>query len=260
MARESVQRTRKQQVNRLPAPPPLDRAAALFLDVDGTLLEIAADPMAVEVPPRLPALLARLAWQRNGALALVSGRPLAQLDFLFAWRGAAAGLHGAEWRRADGGVERAGDAEAVAALDRLRPQLTALAAQHPGVTLEDKGATIAVHYRATPQHGPAILAEANRMRDPALRVIRGKMVVEWQPRGSDKGQIIGALLADPPFRGRSSVYLGDDTTDEDAFAEISRRGGTAILVGTPRPTRAAYRLASVAAALSWLDAASTDGR
>src|SRR5690348_5596096 len=133
--------------------PPLDPQSALFLDVDGTLLEIAPRPELVRVPDGLPALIIRLSAQRDGALALVSGRPLTQLDRLFApWQGAAAGLHGLERRRADGVLERVLDRASAAALERLRPKLAALAAKGTGLTLEDKGGTLALHYRGAPQH------------------------------------------------------------------------------------------------------------
>src|SRR5437588_4168148 len=132
--------------------PPLDGRAALFLDVDGTLLEIAPRPELVRVPGGLPALISRLSAQREGALALVSGRPLTQLDRLFEpWQGAAAGLHGLERRRADGVLERVLDSASATALERLRPKLAALAAKGTGLTLEDKGGTLALHYRGAPE-------------------------------------------------------------------------------------------------------------
>src|SRR5438128_1910400 len=133
-------------------PPALDLQSAVCLDVDGTLLEIAPRPELVRVPPGLPGLLARLAAQREGALALISGRPLAQLDQLFdPWHGAAAGLHGIERRRADGTLDCILDSASEAALDRIRPQLSALADDGNRLVLEDKGGTLALHYRAVPE-------------------------------------------------------------------------------------------------------------
>ena len=242
-------------------PPTLDRQAALFVDVDGTLLEIALRPELVEVPAGLPALLGRLSRQRGGALALVSGRGLADLDRLFApWRGAAAGLHGAERRRADSSLAPSGetpeDHAAAAALDRLRPPLIDFVARLPGVRLEDKGRTVALHYREAPERAAEIgdLA-AGLVRDSGdrLRLIVGKMVVELQPRCHGKDRAIAAFLAEPPFGGRLPVFLGDDTTDEDGFSEINRRGGVSIRVGAPGPaTAASYALPSVAETLDWL--------
>jgi trehalose 6-phosphate phosphatase len=243
------------------APPALDRHSALLLDVDGTLLEIAPHPDQVEVPSGLPQLLERLAGERDGALALISGRPIADLDRLFQpWHGAAAGLHGIERRRPDGGRVDSGatpgDAAAAAALDRLRPELQALVRQHPGVWLEDKGRTLALHYRAVPESGAEIRGRAERLlreNGDGLRLIPGKMVVEFQPRHYGKGGAIAAFMAEPPFRGRMPVFLGDDATDEEGFAEVNRRGGVSIRVGAPLATSAAaYSLSSVAAALDWL--------
>jgi trehalose 6-phosphate phosphatase len=238
-------------------PPPLDPRSALFLDVDGTLLEIAPRPELVQVPVGLPSLMIRLSARREGALALISGRPLAQLDRLFQpWQGAAAGLHGLERRRADGILDCRVDGNSSAALDRLRPTLAALAADGTGLTLEDKGGTLALHYRAAPQREPEIRAAVealHREMASVLRLIMGKMVVEFQPRSADKGRAIAAFLAEPPFLGRRPVFVGDDTTDEDGFAEIRRRGGIAVRVGPfGGATIANYRLPSVEAVLAWL--------
>jgi trehalose 6-phosphate phosphatase len=237
--------------------PPLDALSALFLDVDGTLLEIAPRPELVQVPDGLPTLIIRLSAEREGALALISGRPLAQLHQLFRpWQGAAAGLHGLERRRADGILDCAVDCDSASALDRLRPKLAALAAERPGLTLEDKGGTLALHYRAAPQRETEIrtVVEAlHREIASMLRLIRGKMVVEFQPRSADKGQAIAAFLAEPPFLGRRPVFVGDDTTDEDGFVEIRRRGGIAVRVGPfDGATAANYRLPTVEAVLAWL--------
>ncbi|HEY1432579.1 MAG TPA: trehalose-phosphatase [Stellaceae bacterium] len=239
------------------APPPLDSQAALFLDVDGTLLEIAPRPELVQVPRDLPTLICRLSLQREGALALVSGRPLAQLDGLFQpWQGPAAGLHGLERRRADGTLDRTLDSTSAKALDRLRPKLAALAADGTGLALEDKGETLALHYRAAPQREPEIRAIAERLHSltaSALRLITGKMVVEFQPCSANKGRAIAAFLAEPPFVGRRAIFVGDDTTDEDGFAEVRCRGGIAVRVGPPGGvTAATYRLPSVGAVLAWL--------
>jgi trehalose 6-phosphate phosphatase len=248
-------------------PPALDREAALFIDVDGTLLEIAPRPELVEVPRDLPELLQRLSIERDGTLALISGRPIADLDRLFRpWQGASAGLHGIERRRADGSLMSVGisdaDRVAAAALDRLRPELADLARRHPGAWLEDKSRTLALHYRAVPEAGAAIREAAERLlheRGDSLRLIAGKMVVEFQPRHHDKGRVIAAFMAEPPFQGRLPVFLGDDTTDENGFVEVNRRGGMSIRVGpSSGSTAAAYRLPSVGSVIEWLGGTRTE--
>lgn len=242
-------------------PPPLDPQGALFLDVDGTLLEIAARPELVQVSPMLPLLLDQLTRQRGGALALVSGRRIADLDNLFGpWRGAVAGMHGGERRRADGSHaelgEDAADREAGAALDRLRPALRLFVGRSPGLLLEDKGQTLALHYRLAAHLGETcrqftqmlVAQESDR-----LRLIDGKMVFELQPRHHGKNGAIAAFMSEPPFRGRIPVFLGDDTTDEDGFVEINRSGGLSIRVGPASVgTAATFSLPSVSAVYEWL--------
>ncbi len=237
-------------------PPPLDAGAAVFLDVDGSLLEIAPRPDLVQVPSVLPGLLGEVAQQRGGALALVSGRPLRELDLLFQpWRGAAAGLHGSERRRADGTLDHRINLAAAAALDRIRPRLAAVASDGSGLILEDKQGALALHYRAAPERAAHILAVARALQrevGTTLRLIAGKMVVEFHPRSADKGTTIAAFMGELPFLGRRPVFVGDDVTDEDGFAEIDRRGGIAIRVGPPTATLAGYGLASVPGVLAWL--------
>ena len=242
-------------------PSALDTRAALFIDVDGTVLEIAPRPDLVEVPRSLPDLLQRRAAERNGALALISGRPIAELDRLFwPYRSAAAGLHGIERRQPDGSYASApfGDADqsAAEALEQLRPKLQSLVRRWPGALLEDKGRTLAMHYRAVPEAEAAVRdATVRLLRESgdALRLIAGKMVVEFQSRYHDKGRVIAAFMAEPPFQGRVPVYLGDDTTDEDGFAEVNRRDGISIRVGPPPGrTAAVYELPSVQSVLEWL--------
>ena len=243
--------------------PPLDSAAALFLDIDGTLLDIAARPELVRIPPGLPALLDRLAAQRQGALALVSGRSLVQIERLLpTWSGAAAGLHGAERRHADGSRVGANncpaDQQAAASLAMMRPALVAVTNDLAGVVIEDKGSTIAMHYRAAPNRA----AELGRRVDDllcehgkGLRLIAGKMVFELQPAHHGKDGAIAAFMGERPFIGRLPVFAGDDTTDEDGFAEINRRGGLSIRVGTANvETAAQYALPSVASLYDWLRA------
>jgi trehalose 6-phosphate phosphatase len=242
-------------------PPPLDPRHALFLDLDGTLLEIASRPELVTVPEKLPDLLRSLTERHDGALAVVSGRRIAELDRLLRpWQGPAAGIHGAERRGNDGRLVTSGDTQAdkdaAAALDRLRPVLRGLAERMPGVLLEDKGRTLAIHYRAAPEKAAEIRAAIDRgLREHGdmLRLIAGKMVFELQPRHHGKHDAIAAFLAEKPFRGRVPVFVGDDTTDEDGFAEVNRRGGVSIRVGpSSTETEAMYALPSVSAVFDWL--------
>ncbi len=235
----------------LPRP---DANWALFLDFDGTLTDIAVTPGAVRVDPDLPATLAKLQGGLGGAVAIISGRPLAQIDAMLAPVVLpAAGLHGLEWRDQRGRVERP-EAEP-AALAPMRRMLAEFAAANPGVELEDKTHTLALHYRAAPR----LAGECRRAvqaaaagTDGAFHVLEGKMVFEIKPAGIDKGTAIERFLAAPPFAARRPVFIGDDTTDEDGFAAVNRHWGITVRVGDGQPTAARYRIAAVADLLAWL--------
>ncbi len=234
----------------IPAVPP---DGALFLDFDGTLVEIAAAPDQVVVPVGLIEVLARLAEQRGGALAVVSGRRIGDLDrFLAPLALPAAGLHGLERRRADGTIERSA---APRWIGRLAPELDAFARRHPGVRVENKQLSIAVHYRAAPEAATAVRqfvdACAAALEHQAT-VQLGKMVVEIRPAGRDKGAAIEAFMREAPFHGRTPVFLGDDLTDEHGFEAVNRLGGVSIRVGAPVESAAAWALPSVEAARAWL--------
>jgi trehalose 6-phosphate phosphatase len=224
---------------------PLDPKAALFLDFDGTLVEIAPRPEAVRVAAGLGPLLAAARRRLDGALAVVSGRPIADIDRLLApLRLVAAGVHGLEVRDApDGPIDAATSAAALAA---VRAALAA--AGLPGVRIEDKRLAVAVHYRDAPALGPGVAAllEAAIAPHPSLHLVAGKMVVEVKPHGSDKGTALVNFLARPPFKDRVPVMIGDDVTDEDAFRAALAAGGRAIKVG-PGDSLAPERLPDVAA-------------
>jgi trehalose 6-phosphate phosphatase len=228
---------------------------ALFLDVDGTLLDIAETPYAVVVPAGLVELLGALERGLGGAIALVSGRSLAALDQLFhPLRLPAAGQHGLERRGVDGSVRREGIA--VDALDRVRQRLAGVEAELPGLLIEDKGATVAVHYRRSPApEGQVMLRvdDAVRDLDSQLELLAGKKVFEIRPRGAGKDKVIESFMAEPPFRGRTPVFAGDDRTDEQGFAAVNRLGGHSIHVGE-QASGARHRLASPAAVREWLAA------
>lgn len=237
---------------------------AVFLDVDGTLLVLQARPEQTFVPAPLRDCLDRLSAGLGGAVALISGRSLADLDRLFRpLHLPSAGLHGLERRRGNG---EAVEYEETAALDHLRPELSRIARDQPGVLMEDKGRAVALHYRGVPEHGPSLVERVRRLarnEGDALSVIDGKMVVEVKPRHADKGSAILAFLDEPPFAGRTPVFLGDDTTDEDGFRAVNRIGGVSVRVGAAGRdgTAATYRLPDEPAVEAWLNrlAARVDG-
>lgn len=237
-------------------PPPRLRAAeiALFLDVDGTLLEIEREPGAVHVPERLCRILEQLQSATGGALALVSGRSLDQLDRLFSpLRFSAAGLHGLERRNLDRKTERATPDPEL--FERARRRLAEFADAHEGVLLEDKGLTLALHYRKAPEAAQAarrVAETAVAESEGAFALLQGKMVYELKPPGIDKGRAIATFLDEPPFAGRPAVFAGDDVTDEAGFEAINRQGGVSIRIGDGRPTAAAYGCPNVAALQTWL--------
>ncbi len=204
--------------------------------------------------------LSRLAAACDGAVALVSGRPIADVDRLFApLHLPVAGLHGLERRDARGRVTRAGAAQAAGdLLAEARGALARFAAAHPGTLIEDKGLTLALHYRQAPAAEGEARALMDGLRDGsggALVLQHGKMVIELRPAGNDKGTAVAAFMAEAPFAGRLPVFVGDDVTDEAGFATINAMSGISIRVGDGAPTCARYDGASVAEIHDWLAAA-----
>lgn len=239
----------------LPPPPKPDRGHswALFLDVDGTLLDFVDDPAAVRVPPALARSLDALHERLGGALALVSGRSIADLDRLFGrslW--AAAGLHGFERRNSQGAIERL--QVNPSQVEELRRSAAALATQLPGIRVEDKGVAVALHYREAPLQGDALKLAATALAEelPGYELQPGNHVVEFKPRGMDKGMAVAALLQTPPFKGRLPVYIGDDLTDEHGFLAANAHGGLSVRVGDREPSQATSTLADVASVHAWL--------
>jgi trehalose 6-phosphate phosphatase len=239
-------------------PPPLPAAPssiALFLDVDGTLLEFAADPDGVVVDAALPELLDQLHRALGGALAILSGRSLQRIDELIGRPHlAAAGSHGAELRR-DGTIVRAvRDSHGMSA---LRAYANTLLADLPGVVVEHKPDAIALHWRAAPAMAPMVEDAAQRLvraGRKGYRLQHGDCVVELRGIGADKGDALRTLMHHAPFAGRVPWMIGDDLTDEHAFEAAERDGGGGIVVGARRPTRARYALADPAAVHRWLAA------
>jgi len=228
---------------------------ALFLDVDGTLLEIAARPQAVSVPDDLRRRLRTLFLAGGGAVALVSGRAIMDLDALFApLTLPSAGLHGFELRAASGAYRRR-PVPSAAALESARAAMSQLARQHAGLHVEDKRFALALHYRDAPQLEDVVITA---MQEVAARVgedlelQRGKMVVELRPVGATKAEAVAAFLQEAPFAGRVPVFIGDDLTDEPAFELVNGRGGLSAVVNAARPSAARSRLADVTAVREWL--------
>ena len=244
----------------MPAPPApgADDEWALFLDVDGTLLDFASRPEGVHVDAQLHDDLAALRERLHGALALLSGRTLAQLDDLFDWnRHAAAGLHGAQLRFADGsGFDDDGEGR-VAALRALAESRTA---ETSGVLLEDKQQALALHYRNAPGQREFVEQLAQELLQRAgndFTLQHGNHVIELKPAGTDKGRALAALLASEPFAGRQPWMLGDDLTDEHAFEEVNGCGGVSVIVGARRPTHANFALDDPRAVRAWLGGLAT---
>ena len=232
--------------------PPVNGNTALFLDIDGTLLDLARTPDAVVVPADLQAALLRLYDELRGALAFVSGRSLIAIDRLFTpLRTAAIGCHGAEVRGDDGKVR----ALAPAISQEVRGLFAHLAKTHPGVLVEDKIYGLALHYRLAPEAKPVLQAALAQHQDllaaEGITLIEGKAVIDARPRGIDKGVGLRALLDQKPFAGRRMLFGGDDTTDLDVFQMLPEIGGTGFSVGKHFPG-VEHVFASPRAVRQWL--------
>jgi len=207
---------------------------AILLDIDGTLLDFAPTPREVWVPPDLLQALNLLREKTSGALALVSGRSLNDIDLIFAPEEfSAVGGHGAEMRLVTGG-----DAAAMLAplLDsELKRRLAAIARLSPGILLEDKGYSLALHYRLAPHAEPAIREAIALIQldlpDAPIEVLPGKCVFEVKHSAVSKASGVRELMTRAPFRGRRPLFIGDDVTDETVFAIMPEFDGTAFSVG-----------------------------
>jgi trehalose 6-phosphate phosphatase len=207
---------------------------ALFLDIDGCLLDLAATPDSIEVPATLPADIDRLSSRLGGALALVTGRALLYADNLFKpFHFPIAGLHGAEMRGPDGAMMFA---NASAEFRALKSALVHETENMPGVLIEDKGAAVAAHYRLAPQFEAVLEARMKAFAHaagPGWALQLGKMVFEIRPARASKGDALERFLREPPFLDRLPLAIGDDLTDESMFAVANARGGHSIRVGRP---------------------------
>jgi trehalose 6-phosphate phosphatase len=228
---------------------------ALFLDLDGTLVEFAPRPDEVRADSALLGLLRELGDRSGGALALVSGRSIASLDAVTApERFCASGLHGFE-RRDGGGALQRHPPPAPGNLDALRARMRAWVSAHPQLLLEDKGVALALHYRAAPQLGRfvehALLALPD-LEAQGLRVQQGHLVAEVVPANVNKGTALAEFMREPPFRERLPLFVGDDLTDEPAFHWVNRAGGISVVVNPRRPSAASAALPGVASVRAWL--------
>jgi trehalose 6-phosphate phosphatase len=236
----------------LPPPPALDDGAALFLDFDGTLIELAERPDAIRVPPALGSLLERLRDRLKGRVAIVSGRAIADLErYLPDAPIAFCGSHGLELGMADGSRL---PLDLPPGLGEVRERVHAFAGERHGLLVEEKPAGVALHYRQAPGEASAVADfMASLAREEQLVVQPGNMVVELRPAGANKGDAVRRLMREEPFRGATPFFLGDDLTDEDGFVAAVDLGGAGVLVGAERETAARYLLPSVQAVADWLE-------
>lgn len=241
----------------MPCLPPLPADAALFLDFDGTLVDIAPRPEAVSVAPAVLQALAALREHLGGALAVISGRPVVQIDHhLLPLQLPAAGQHGAERRDAQGVWHRV----PLPALSPVLPPLQALVHAHPALVLEVKTAALAIHWRGDPAQADACRAAMHAAHEglPGMSLMEGKMVMELKPAVADKGRALQAFMAETPFAGRTPWFFGDDVTDEAGFAAVIALGGVAVKVGSG-DSAAPWRLPDPSAVRAWLVAVTTEG-
>lgn len=235
-------------------PPPLPADAALFLDFDGCLVEIAHRPDAVVVSEALRDRLLRLNERLDGALALISGRDVADLrGHLVDFPGIVAGSHGSELSVAPGDIRTLHQTPFDAAA--LHAAAREMAAPHPAILVEEKPHGVAMHYRDDPSLEGFVEDAMHELAagHPHLMLQPAKMALELRPGGVGKDTALAQLMQMQPFEGRIPVFAGDDTTDEPAMAEAQSRGGFAIKIGEG-PTGARHRLSGPAALAAWLDA------
>ena len=243
--------SRRRRAAALPPPQP---NWAYFFDIDGTLADLADSPAGTRVDPEFQRLIHELHRSTGGAVALISGRSITDIDRLFP--GAhlpAAGQHGMERRDAAGRLSR--HAFPSQELDAARRRLADAVARHPGLLLEDKGLSLALHYRRAPRLAGYVHRLVHSLMRPLgtrYCFLPGKRIVEMKPAGKDKGVAVEEFMQEAPFRGRTPVFVGDDVTDEFGFATVNRLRGHSIKVG-PGRTVARWRLGDVGAVRAWLE-------
>ena len=238
------------------APPNLGVRSALYIDFDGTLVELAPRPDGVSIEPALQTLLQNVASLLGGAVAVITGRPLTEIDRHFApARLPGAGLHGAELRpRAGAPVQRESGVSLRSLVEGLRRRF----GDDERVLIEDKGPVVALHYRLAPERAQECESQVRALVDsPDLEIITGRAVVEVRARGVDKGNALRMLAGEAPFSGREPVFVGDDRADEDGFAAAQALGGFGVKVGDGK-TLARYRCRTVREVHAWLHASLGD--
>jgi trehalose 6-phosphate phosphatase len=236
----------------LTIPPVLTGEYAFFFDLDGTLAEIKPHPDEVVLPADILRMLNQLSELNQGALALISGRSMAELDELARpYRFPLAGVHGAERRDIHDQSHIVSLPEPL--VKSLHAKLTSALSHFPGTELEAKGMAFALHYRGAPEHEQAItqLAASVVEANAQLAIQPGKCVVEIKPRGINKGEALKAFMAEMPFKGRTPVFVGDDLTDESGFSVVNQENGISVKVGQGE-TCAKWRLANVASVWQWI--------
>ncbi len=247
------------------APPQLDaNTTALFLDFDGTLVEIAEQPEWVEVPAALRRQLASAYDCLAGAMAIVSGRSISALDQLLAPLSLpAAGIHGHQLR--EPGSTEIRELSGSNIPNALRKPVDELVARYPALRIEPKGASLSLHYRQAPQlanEAESVMQTLVTDLGPQFQLMAGKMVFEVRPSLAHKGSAIARFMELAPFVGRQPVFVGDDVTDEDGFKRVNEMGGWSVLVSeNSMQTNARYRLKDVSAVARWLSSMTeTDNR
>ena len=238
----------------MPALPLRDQSWALFLDLDGTLVELVDHPDHIAVDDALRIRLETLTDLLDGAVAVISGRSIDDLDrHLNLPSLAMSGQHGAEWRQSLGDRQIAGEHQD--ALSAVRQQVREQVERDDALYLEDKGASLALHYRHRPEAGDRLKHDLSAMVDDYsdfLELHQGKFVCEIKGQGYDKGVALKRFLATPPFADRCPIFIGDDRTDEDGFRVVNAHHGMTIKVGTGESI-AGSRLSGPAAVHAWLD-------
>lgn len=240
----------------LGGPPPLRTVvkASLFLDLDGTIAPIKQKPSDVGADENRNVLLATLAERLDGRLAIVSGRTISELDRILSGQvGPLAGVHGLQRRSAAG--DRI-DTAVHSGIAVARATLKDVLRKHRGVILEDKGCSLALHYRCAPDAEKLVKSLALSLaEETGLILQQGAMVVELRTPGPNKADAIDSFLGESPFSDSAPIFIGDDLTDECGFDLVRKRGGMGIIVAANRLTNAEYKLEDVDAVFRWLQGA-----